>query len=201
MQRFRRVMIGTRTPAFAHPSSPALAHSGVHARSLARSPCAAAARSATLAVALLGAACQSLPPPRAPAAQSLAPPVRTLMRARFEPALWSSVPAIADADLVSAWPAWLASCRALDRVPARREAWSATCASAAAIDARDARAIRVWLTARLDVYRVLADERISDVLGAESANLNSAADTPANATNDTGAGIVAEFTHRGRITR
>jgi len=186
MHRVGRMMMGARAHGFAH----AVGHPLLHSRR------ATTPRAGALAVALLIAACQSLPPP--PATQSAAPQVRTVARVRFEPATWPSVPAITDADLAGAWPAWLASCRALERVPARREAWSATCASATSINGSDGRAIRAWLAARLDVYRVLADERISDVLGAEPANSNGAADAPANVGGD--AGAVAEFTDRGRIT-
>ncbi|MCK6430708.1 MAG: hypothetical protein L6Q72_16750, partial [Burkholderiaceae bacterium] len=80
---------------------------------------------------MLGA-CQTLPP---------APPptIKTVTQARYEKVAFEALPALADADLVAAWPAWLASCRAFERGNGtRRAAWQAACATAAAVGAGSA---------------------------------------------------------------
>lgn len=83
-----------------------------------------------------------------------------MTQARYEKVDFDTLPALADADLVAAWPAWLASCRAFERGNgARRAAWQAACAAAAAVDAGSAAAIRVYLRERLAAWRVLAETR------------------------------------------
>jgi membrane-bound lytic murein transglycosylase A len=67
-----------------------------------------------------------------------------------------TLPRLADADLVAAWPALLASCRALGRKAARGDAWAAPCQAAAAADAGDAAALRALLARYFDAWRVLA---------------------------------------------
>lgn len=107
----------------------------------------------TFAAALLLGACQTLPPAPPPA-------IKTVTQARYEKVDFDALPALADADLVAAWPAWLASCRAFERGNGtRRAAWQAACAAAAAVDAGSAAAIRVYLRERLDAWRVLAETR------------------------------------------
>ncbi|GIL04160.1 MAG: hypothetical protein AMXMBFR72_34090 [Betaproteobacteria bacterium] len=107
----------------------------------------------TFAAALLLGACQTLPP---------APPptIKTVTQARYEKVAFEALPALADADLVAAWPAWLASCRAFERGNGtRRAAWQAACATAAAVGAGSAAAIRAYLRERFDAWRVLAETR------------------------------------------
>lgn len=107
----------------------------------------------TFAAALLLGACQTLPPAPPPA-------IKTVTQARYEKVAFEALPALADADLVAAWPAWLASCRAFERGNGtRRAAWQAACAAAAAVDAGSAAAIRAYLRERFDAWRVLAETR------------------------------------------
>lgn len=108
---------------------------------------------ATLAAALALGACQTLPPAPPPA-------IKTVTQARYEKVDFDTLPAVADADLVAAWPAWLASCRALERGgDARHAAWRPACAAATAADRGSAAAIRAWLRERFDAWRVLAETR------------------------------------------
>jgi membrane-bound lytic murein transglycosylase A len=107
----------------------------------------------TFAAALLLGACQTLPPAPPPA-------IKTVTQARYEKVAFETLPALADADLVAAWPAWLASCRAFERGNGtRRAAWQPACAAAAAVDAGSAAAIRAYLRERFDAWRVLAETR------------------------------------------
>lgn len=104
------------------------------------------------AVLVLGA-CRTLPPAPPPA-------LKTVTQARYERVDLGALPALADSDLVAAWPAWLASCRAFERGDgARRAAWQPACAAAATVDADSAAAIRVYLRERFDAWRVLAETR------------------------------------------
>jgi len=113
------------------------------------SHCRGAAALAVLAL----AACQALPPPAPPA-------IKTVTQARYEKVDFDALPALADADLVAAWPAWLASCRAFGRDgAARAAAWQTACAATATVDARSAGPIRVYLRERFDAWRVLAETR------------------------------------------
>lgn len=115
-----------------------------------------------LAAALLLAACQTPPPPApppAPAPVSPPPQVKTVTQARYEPVSLGTLPAAADADLLAAWPAWLASCRAFERgAAARRDAWRAVCAKAAQTPVQPA-AIRLYFATEFDGWRVLAETR------------------------------------------
>jgi len=104
-------------------------------------------------IALLVAACRTVPPP-APLATP--PAVKTLTQARYEKVAPDALPQIADTDLAAAWPALLASCRSFERSAARREVWAEACRQAAAVPARDVAAQRAFLARRLDAYRVLA---------------------------------------------
>lgn len=65
------------------------------------------------------------------------------------PASFSDLPGWGADDLRAAWPAQLASCRALQA----RESWRAACADVARIDARDNNAIRRYFEQRFNVYR------------------------------------------------
>jgi membrane-bound lytic murein transglycosylase A len=79
----------------------------------------------------------------------------TAAAVRFERIEFSALPALSDADLVNAWPAWLASCRVLARGNGARVAtWNSVCAAAMLIDASDAGAIRSYLAGHFDAWRV-----------------------------------------------
>ncbi len=111
-----------------------------------------------LAVAL--AACQVAPP---------RPAIPTITQARYERASFASLPPVADEDWAGAWPAWLASCRAL-AADAREERrpWRAACDGAGSAPTQDAQALRSFFEARFDVYRIIAltveppDDRVVD---------------------------------------
>jgi membrane-bound lytic murein transglycosylase A len=113
-----------------------------------------AAPLAAVAAALLVVACQTVAPPAPPAAPP--PAVKTLTQARYEKVAPGALPAIADADLAAAWPALLASCRGLERNPARREVWGEPCRLAAAVPSGDVAARRAFLARQFDAYRVLS---------------------------------------------
>jgi membrane-bound lytic murein transglycosylase A len=123
----------------------------------------AARCAAVLVCAALLAACQSTPPPPRPvppAPVTQPPPaIKTVTTARYERVSPQDLPRLADADLVGAWPAWQASCRAFERVPARRALWQSTCAAAAQVPAHDAAAIRAFFAARFDAWRLRAETR------------------------------------------
>ena len=112
------------------------------------------ARAAVAAIAVVVAACETVPPPTPPPVP--APTVRTVTQARYEIVPPEALPQVADADLAAAWPALLASCRSLERSSARREAWGEPCRQAAAVPAGDAAARRAFLARQLDAYRVLS---------------------------------------------
>jgi membrane-bound lytic murein transglycosylase A len=103
-------------------------------------------------IGLLLAACQTPPAPP--------PAIKTVTQARYDKVALDTMPMPADADLVAAWPAWLASCRAFERGnSARRAAWQSTCSAAPSIDAASAVAIRTFLGEHFDAWRVLAETR------------------------------------------
>ncbi len=123
---------------------------------------------ALLPLAALLAACQTpTPAPVPPAAvPAPAPQIKTITLARYEPVTLGTLPAIGDADLLAAWPAWLASCRAFERcAAARREAWRAACARAAQTPA-EAGALRLFFATEFDGWRVLAETREDTANGA-----------------------------------
>jgi membrane-bound lytic murein transglycosylase A len=66
---------------------------------------------------------------------------------------------LSDADLVAAWPAWLQSCRAFERVAARRALWQPVCTAAAALPARDAATLRSFVRTSFDAWRLRAETR------------------------------------------
>ena len=75
--------------------------------------------------------------------------------ARTERVEFSRLPTVADSDLVGAWPAWLASCRVLARGNGARAAqWTAACTAADRVEPRDAAAIRAFLAAHFDAWRI-----------------------------------------------
>lgn len=86
--------------------------------------------------------------------------LKTSTQARYEKVAFDALPPLADADVVAAWPAWLASCRAFERRRgAPRAAWQPVCTAAAAVDGRSAAAIRAHLREHFDAWRVLAETR------------------------------------------
>lgn len=115
---------------------------------------------AAVGAAALLAACQSTPPPapaRPPVAQP--PSIKTVTVARYERVAPEALPRPTDADLMAAWPAWLASCRAFDRHAGRRALWQPACAAGAQVGAQDAAAIRAFFAARFDPWRLRAETR------------------------------------------
>jgi len=74
-----------------------------------------------------------MPPPVGPVAIPAPTPVPPMTPVSFE-----SLPGWQQDDLRQAWPAWLASCRAL----AKKPQWSAPCSASATVDAGDSAAIR-----------------------------------------------------------
>lgn len=69
----------------------------------------------------------------------------------------SALPAIAEADWLAAWPAWLASCRALtaDRNP-HHAAWDAVCTEAIFLAPSRGEQVRAFFAHAMDSYRLLA---------------------------------------------
>jgi membrane-bound lytic murein transglycosylase A len=78
---------------------------------------------------------------------------------------FDALPAIADADLVAAWPALLASCRVFER-GARRTVWAPLCIGAAQVNSASARDMRALLATQLQPWRVLSITR--EDLGADT---------------------------------
>ncbi len=105
-------------------------------------------------VAILLAACQSVPVKRAPPPTTVlatpppAPPPPVL---RYEAAGWSDLPGWKSDDIAAAWPALLISCRA----PRMAPVWSGFCSAAQAVDATDASAQRALVEARLKPWHVI----------------------------------------------
>lgn len=99
-----------------------------------------------------------------------------MTQARYERVAPAALPRLADADLVAAWPAWLASCRAFERTPARRALWQPACQEASRIAAADAGAIRAFIATRLVPWRLRAETREDP-----AANVNASANATANA--------------------
>jgi membrane-bound lytic murein transglycosylase A len=83
--------------------------------------------------------------------------------ARYERVAFTSLPAVADADWIAAWPAFLQSCQALGSIAT----WKEPCNRAAAIDRRSAAAIRSFFASTFDAYRIRSvappDARENDI--------------------------------------
>lgn len=101
-------------------------------------------------VALAG--CQVVPT-APPAVQPPPPP-----HAVYAPATFDTLPAWRDDDPAAAWPAFLASCKALVARPATPPAWGAACAAAAAVDERDGVAVRSFFEAHFTPWRVSSSD-------------------------------------------
>lgn len=113
--------------------------------SVRRSPFAWHCRQAALvglATIALGA-CVT-PKPAAP------PTLKTVTEARYEAVDFGSLPSIAAADLVKAWPALLTSCRVL----ARRAEWAPLCRAAGQADPTDPEQLRSLVTTHLQPWRI-----------------------------------------------
>lgn len=103
--------------------------------------------------ALLVAGCAVKPMPVPP------PPVppKVEATARYDRVDFATLPATTDGDWLAAWPAFLQSCRALNR----RDAWREVCAQTLAVDARSATAIRQFFGTYFDAYRIV-ERRLQD---------------------------------------
>jgi membrane-bound lytic murein transglycosylase A len=143
------------------------------------------------AACLLQIGCQSTPLP-APAPTAAPPPIKTITTARYERVGPEALPALADADLVGAWPAWLATCRSYERNAARRALWQGACSAAQQIPAGDAGAIRNFMRTHLEPWRLLAETR-------EDADGNAAGATRSAPAPSADARVLA-VADRGRIT-
>jgi len=135
-------------PASAPPARPPAAQPALPAAPAAKQPTAAPAPGA-------------LPPPAArppsptasvPVAPQAVPPTRADAIARYDRVSFTTLPAVADADWIAAWPAFLQSCQAL----LAQAAWKEPCARAAAVDRRSAAAMRGFFASGFDAYRVRA---------------------------------------------
>lgn len=144
--------------ASASSASSKMSHTGrVAARMRRPRDCKKAARlTLSAAFVLLLAACQTTPPkPTPPSPPTAAPQIKTTTLGRYAPATLDPLRTLPDADVLGAWPAWLASCRAL----ARREAWRSVCADSAAVDPIDVQAVRRFFTQRFDAWQLLVETR------------------------------------------
>jgi len=107
-------------------------------------------------------------PPAAAGAPAPAPagPSANARSARY--ALEAGAPAldVADADWLAAWPAWLASCRALtaDRHP-RHGAWDGVCTESIFLAPSRGDQVRAFFARHMDCYRVLATDAADAAAG------------------------------------
>lgn len=133
-------------------------------------PAAAAAalrarRGGALALAALAlAACQSTPPAALPGSGpgSARAPLPA-SAARYQRETGPLPLAIADADWLAAWPAWLASCRFLASARnAQRAAWDGVCTESIFYQPRSGAEVRAFFTGALDRYQVIAREPAVD---------------------------------------
>jgi membrane-bound lytic murein transglycosylase A len=114
-------------------------------------------RSLALAVAVaLLASCRTLPPAPPPVP---VPQIKTVVQARYERVPLQALPSVADADLVAAWPAWLASCVAFARGQAPHlAAWRVPCEAALAVEPI-APVLRHYFERHFDAYRIVVQTR------------------------------------------
>lgn len=64
---------------------------------------------------------------------------------------WQMLPGWQSSDFRSAWPAWVASCRVLEK----RAGWEQVCRQAQGVDGRDAQAIRAYFESQFLPYRLM----------------------------------------------
>ena len=108
-------------------------------------------RLSLVALAALGAACTTLPPP-APR------PGPEATRAILKPVVFAQIPGWASDATAEAWPALLAECAALMAQPATATIWREPCSAAVAVDARDSQSVRAFLERYLTAYQALAPD-------------------------------------------
>jgi membrane-bound lytic murein transglycosylase A len=113
----------------------------------------AAIRPLFAAALLLLAACQTAPqkPTTPPPPATPEPPPPPVLR--YEAVEWNNLPGWTTDDIRAAWPALLVSCGSSRIMPT----WSAFCAEARAVDAKDAGAQRALVESRLRPYRILTE--------------------------------------------
>ncbi len=117
-----------------------------------------------LAFAVL-AGCRTVAPPP-PAVTAPAPQIKAVVQVRYERVPLEALPSVTDADLVAAWPAWLASCVAFARGEAPHlAAWRIPCDAALTVEPI-APILRNYFARHFDAYRILAQAR--EDAGAES---------------------------------
>jgi membrane-bound lytic murein transglycosylase A len=87
-----------------------------------------------------------------------APPAITPPRAMFTPSSYTELPGWNGDAVEAAWPAFLVGCKALVARARSQALWQAPCATAAAIDGRDATAVRHFFEENFTPYRVTASD-------------------------------------------
>jgi membrane-bound lytic murein transglycosylase A len=96
-----------------------------------------------------------MPPPVGPVAEPPAPaPVKPPPAPLMTPTTFSALPGWQEDDLRQAWPAFMASCRAIGS----RADWKTACTAAQVVDARDAGAIRQYFEANFVPNLVRAED-------------------------------------------
>jgi membrane-bound lytic murein transglycosylase A len=97
----------------------------------------------------------TMPPPVGPVAEPPAPaPVKPPPAPLMTPTTFSALPGWQEDDLRQAWPAFMASCRAIGS----RADWKTACTAAQVVDARDAGAIRQYFEANFVPNLVRAED-------------------------------------------
>jgi membrane-bound lytic murein transglycosylase A len=97
----------------------------------------------------------TMPPPVGPVAEPPAPaPVKPPPAPLMTPTTFSVLPGWQEDDLRQAWPAFMASCRAIGS----RADWKTACTAAQVVDARDAGAIRQYFEANFVPNLVRAED-------------------------------------------
>ena len=123
-----------------------------------RFPFSSLARCAVVALALAGCAtpppAPMVPVPAPVPAPPAPPPSAATLPPVFTAQPWSALPGWQDDRVDEAWPAWLASCRALVARETTRADWTVPCEAAASVDARDAAAVRRYFEAQFTPWSV-----------------------------------------------
>ncbi len=100
--------------------------------------------------------CQTPPPAPPPGGTA---EMASGLQASYEPVSAEALPPVSDADLVAAWPAWLASCTAFARGDGpNANAWRAACEAALAVEPI-APVLRNYFARHFDAYRILVQMR------------------------------------------
>lgn len=123
---------------------------------------ASARRLTVLAAVLTLAGCQTVPqktagpvaaqpaPPSVPVPPAKAAAGPTRIMPWLKTADWSDLPGWQDDDLAAAWPAFIQSCRTLQRQPS----WLDVCTAAGRQAPTDSDTLRDWFESRFNVYRI-----------------------------------------------